>query len=83
MANNSKEQTISGPRSGTAVRERGQARVAEIVKTAQSILVNEGLAAFTTRRVARELDISMGNLLYYFPNKADLIGRTAPPLLWH
>ncbi len=62
-----------GIRSGTAVRERGQARVADIIAMAQTILVKEGLASLTTRRVARELNISVGNLAYYFSSKDALL----------
>ena len=68
-----KNQHQSRTRSGTAVRERGVERVADIIRTAQSILVQEGLASLTTRRVARELGISVGNLAYYFDNKESLL----------
>lgn len=60
-------------RSGTAVRGRGQERVADIIQMALTIFVEEGLVSLTTRRVARELDISIGNLLYYFGTKEDLL----------
>ena len=40
---------------------------------AQTILVQEGLASLTTRRVARELGISVGNLAYYFSTKESLL----------
>ena len=60
-------------RSGTAVRERGAARVEEIIQTTKRILVDHGLANLSTRRVARELGISIGNLHYYFSTKNDLL----------
>lgn len=60
-------------RAGTAVRKRGKARVLDILETAQSILVREGLANLSTRRVADELGISVGNLAYYFPSKDSLL----------
>ena len=60
-------------RSGTAVRHRGRTRVEDILECARGILVTEGIAALTTRRVARELGISVGNLAYYFASKDDLL----------
>ena len=67
--------TVEHPhsRSGTAVRRRGRTRVEDILTCAQGILVREGIAALTTRRVARELGISVGNLAYYFASKDDLL----------
>jgi AcrR family transcriptional regulator len=67
------KQNPSRTRVGTAVRERGVERAAEIIRAAQSILVREGLAKLTTRRVARELGISVGNLAYYFSSKESLL----------
>lgn len=67
------KQNPTRTRSGTAVRERGVERVADIIKTAQRILVEEGLANLTIRKVARELDISTGNLAYYFSSKEALL----------
>ena len=60
-------------RADTGVRERGAARVDEIIQTTKKILVNDGLADLSTRRVARELGISIGNLHYYFSTKNDLL----------
>ncbi len=60
-------------RTGTAVRERGAARVDEIIQATKKILVDDGLANLSTRRVARELGISIGNLHYYFSTKNDLL----------
>ena len=60
-------------RSGTAVSNKGAERVADIIRVAQNILVKEGLVNLTTRRVAREIGISIGNLLYYFSSKEDLL----------
>ena len=60
-------------RAGTAVRKRGKARVSDILTAAQNILVRTGLANLTTRSVADELGISLGNLAYYFPSKDALL----------
>ena len=63
----------SRSRSGTAVRKRGKVQVESILATAHQILVEEGIAALTTRRVARDLGISVGNLAYYFSTRDDLL----------
>jgi len=47
--------------------------VSEILKTAQNILVNQGIGALSTRRVADEMGISVGNLAYYFSSKDALL----------
>lgn len=60
-------------RAGTAVRKRGKARVSDILETAKHIMVTEGLANLSTRKVADELGISVGNLAYYFPSKDSLL----------
>ena len=60
-------------RRGTAVSIKGADRVEDIIRTAQNILVTEGLVNLTIRRVAREMGISIGNLLYYFSSKEDLL----------
>lgn len=60
-------------RSGTAVRKRGKTRASEILRGAQRILISEGLANLSTRRVAEELGISVGHLAYYFPSKEELL----------
>lgn len=63
----------AGPRTGTAKLRRGQVQVKRILLEARSLLVEEGYAGLTVRKVARNLDISLGNLTYYFPNKDDLL----------
>jgi AcrR family transcriptional regulator len=60
-------------RVGTAVREKGVARVDEIIRTAKDIFITKGLANLTTRQVANNLCISVGNLHYYFPTKDALL----------
>ncbi len=60
-------------KSGTAIRERGKARMENILKAGQKILVTEGHAALSLRRIADELGISNGNVTYYFPNKDSLL----------
>lgn len=50
-----------------------KARVSDILGAAQTILANEGLANLTIRSVSESLGISVGNLVYYFPSKDDLL----------
>jgi AcrR family transcriptional regulator len=65
--------TAPGPKMGTAIRRRGKDQVEKILRAAQSLLINEGYAGLTIRKVARQLGISLGNLTYYFPNKDKLL----------
>ncbi len=60
-------------RAGTAVRKRGKARANDILAAAKEILVSEGMGALSTRRVADQLGISVGNLAYYYPSKDALL----------
>lgn len=47
--------------------------MSEILKTAKNILVNQGIGALSTRHVAKEMGISVGNLAYYFSSKNALL----------
>ena len=60
-------------RSGTAVREKGVERIDEIIRAAKDIFITQGLASLTTRQVAKNLGISVGNLHYYFATKEALL----------
>lgn len=53
---------------------RARATVDAILDAAAHILVNEGLAAASTNRVAEKAGVSIGSLYQYFPNKAAMIG---------
>ena len=66
----------------TAPRERqsrrrhyatGEASRERILEAAERVLARDGYHAFSTRRVAQECSISVGNLTYYFPTKGSLI----------
>ncbi|HEY0475536.1 MAG TPA: TetR family transcriptional regulator, partial [Kribbella sp.] len=48
-------------------------RRAELVQAAIQVATREGLAATTTRRIARELDISVGIVHYCFRSKEELL----------
>lgn len=63
----------SGSRPGTAVQAKGQQRVDEILDAATAILVEEGYAQFSTRKIASRVGIRLSNVQYYFPTKQDLL----------
>lgn len=58
---------------GTARHEKGKLRVHEILKLSREILAFEGYANFTLRNLCSRLDLSMGNLTYYFKTKHNII----------
>ncbi|MEM7277096.1 MAG: TetR/AcrR family transcriptional regulator [Pseudomonadota bacterium] len=68
-----KAHVTSGLRTGTAKRQRGRARAENILNCARTIFIRDGLEGLTTRKIAQELGISLGNLTYYFPNKEKLL----------
>jgi AcrR family transcriptional regulator len=56
-----------------ATREKGRAREADIIATAQTVLANEGYEQFTLRNVAERASMRMSHLQYYFATKGDLV----------
>jgi AcrR family transcriptional regulator len=52
---------------------RGAETVDLILKAALAVLIDEGAAAFTLRRIAAKCDVKVGNLSYHFPKKEMLI----------
>jgi len=52
---------------------RGTETVDAILKAALRVLINEGAAAFTIRRIAAECGMKVGNVSYHFPRKEVLI----------
>jgi AcrR family transcriptional regulator len=65
--------TRSHRRPGTAVREKGRRRSEEILDAATDILVAEGYAQLSTRKIAARAGIHSGNLQYYYPAKHDVV----------
>ena len=57
---------------GTAVSRKGSERIDQIIRAARDVLIRHGYQGFTMRAVADECNISVGNLNYYYRNKADL-----------
>jgi AcrR family transcriptional regulator len=54
-------------------RTKGEARRAEILDAAEQQLIHQGAEGLGLRSVARAVGISVGNLQYYFPTRADLL----------
>ncbi len=54
------------------VTRKGAARVVEIARVGTEIVLEEGFASLTKRRVATRLGIGHGNVGYYFPTRESL-----------
>ena len=63
----------SRQRPGTATYQRGQITAANILEQARQLAIDEGLSKLSMRGLARQLNISPGNLSYYYASKSDLI----------
>jgi AcrR family transcriptional regulator len=55
------------------VQPKGRHRAQEILQAARALLVENGYAALTTRKVAQRVGIRQSNVQYYFPAKVDLV----------
>ena len=53
-------------------KKRGNTRL-EIIRLAAKLFIAEGYTKTTSGRVARELDLSTGNITFYFPSKEHLL----------
>lgn len=60
-------------RTGTAAYVNGQETVRRILEASRQVLVESGHVNLTMRRVAKETGISLGNLNYYYPSRAELM----------
>jgi AcrR family transcriptional regulator len=67
----SESNSATATRPGTYV--RGTETVDAILKAAHTVLIDEGAAAFTIRRIATECGMNVGNVSYHFPRKEMLI----------
>lgn len=54
-------------------RSKGKARVADILKAAEEILIDSGYAQFTLRSIADAAGLRLSHLQYYFPTKQHLV----------
>ena len=64
------------PESNVVVRSRyapGAATLEQIVKAAETVLINRGHAGLTLRSVSEACWLKVGNLSYYFPTKHELV----------
>jgi AcrR family transcriptional regulator len=66
------DQKITNLMTSHDVTRKGAERIADIVKAGAEILLNEGFSSLTKRRNAKRLDISHGNVSYYFPTRESL-----------
>lgn len=57
-----------------AKRERFQTKL-EIIKLASEMFLTQGYTETSTKKLANELDISVGNLAYHFPTKEHLLAE--------
>jgi AcrR family transcriptional regulator len=72
------EQIVPSERRSRRSTTRGQTAVsaatrASILSSARTVLIREGAARFTVRRVAEAAQISSGNMMYHFPTKQRLM----------
>jgi AcrR family transcriptional regulator len=54
------------------VTRKGAERIHEIVKAGADLLLEEGFSSLTKRRIAKRLNMSHGNVSYYFPTRESL-----------
>lgn len=60
-------------RSGTAVLPKGRDRIEAILDAATGVLIDEGHARLSTRKIAARAGIRPGHLQYYYPTKQDVV----------
>ncbi|MGZ2259392.1 TetR/AcrR family transcriptional regulator [Roseobacter sp. A03A-229] len=60
-------------KAASSISPKGEDRRDAIVRAARQMLLDEGYAGVSVRKIASELGISVGNLQYYFPTKDDLV----------
>ncbi|MDQ0687788.1 AcrR family transcriptional regulator [Streptomyces achromogenes] len=75
-------QATAGPDGGVPLRRtprqaRSRARLALMLEAAERILVDEGVEALTTTRVAAEAKVSVGSLYQYLPDRNAIIDALA------
>jgi AcrR family transcriptional regulator len=60
-------------RPGTAVLPKGRERIEAILDAATGILIDEGYAHLSTRKIAARAGVRPGHLQYYYPSKQDVV----------
>jgi AcrR family transcriptional regulator len=61
----------------TPQQARSRARLARVLKAAERVLVDEGVEALTTTRIAAEAKVSVGSLYQYLPDRGAIIEALA------
>ncbi|MFC3575104.1 TetR/AcrR family transcriptional regulator [Streptomyces yaanensis] len=61
----------------TPQQARSKARLARVLQAAERVLVQEGVEALTTTRVAAEAQVSVGSLYQYLPDRDAIIDALA------
>ncbi|EGX57530.1 TetR family transcriptional regulator [Streptomyces zinciresistens K42] len=56
---------------------RSRARLAQVLRAAERVLVAEGVEALTTTRIAAEAEVSVGSLYQYLPDRDAVIDALA------
>ncbi len=74
MALNARRRGVAGR--GRPARRAAADTRARILVAARRLFIDEGWAAFTARRVAREAGVSLGSLQHFFPTKEQLLAGT-------
>jgi AcrR family transcriptional regulator len=64
---------VNGHRTGTAVHRKGRDRVQSILDAAAAILIADGHAGLSARKVAARAGVRLGHLQYYFPTKQAVV----------
>ncbi|NIB40181.1 TetR/AcrR family transcriptional regulator [Pseudomaricurvus alkylphenolicus] len=62
-------------RPGTGTYVKGQERILQILEASRDILITNGYAGLSMRKIATAVGITVGNLHYYYPTKKDLIAN--------
>lgn len=60
-------------RAGTAVLPKGRERNEAILDAATAILIDDGYAALSMRKIATRAGMHIGHLQYYYPTKQDVV----------
>ncbi len=66
-------QATTRHRPGTAVLAKGRERIEAILDAATGILIDEGYALLSTRKIAARAGVRPGHLQYYYPTKQDVV----------
>jgi AcrR family transcriptional regulator len=61
----------------TPQQARSRARLARVLEAAERVLVDEGVEALTTTRIAAEAKVSVGSLYQYLPDRGAIIEALA------